>query len=237
MLFATPMHPILAFSWAGRCISRRQCILYLLFLGLEDTFRDSYASSICFFSGLKMHFATPMHPLFVFSRAGRCFSQRLCILHSLFPGLEDTFCDAYASSTRFFLGLKMHFATPMHPLLAFSRAGRYFSQRLCILYSLFLGLEDTFWLQIASPDPENHYRRCFHQKSPGNFTLIGTRIRLQILSANKIPDKYGFNYGFAQRDILPASTNTLKNRGSCNIPEHSSPYVTQPSVSLHTFSV
>ena len=144
------MHPLFAFSWAGRCISRRLCILYSLFLGLEDAFRNAYASSTRFFSGLKMLFATPMHPILAFSWAGRCISQRLCILYSLFLGLEDAFRNAYASSTRFFSGLKIHFARPMHPLFAFSRAGRYFSQRLCILYLLFLELEDTFRNAYAS---------------------------------------------------------------------------------------
>ena len=150
MLFATPMYPLLAFSRAGRCFSRHLCILYSLFLGLEDAFRNAYASSTRFFLGLKIHFATPMHPLLAFSRAGRYISRRLCILYSLFLGLEDTFRDSYASSVCFFLGWKMHFATPMYPLLAFSWAGRCISQRLCILCLLFLGLEDAFRNAYAS---------------------------------------------------------------------------------------
>ena len=138
------MHPLLAFSRAGRCFSQRLCILYSLFLGLEDAFRNAYASYTRFFLGWKMHFATPMHPLLAFSRAGRYISRLLCILYLFFLGLEDTFRDAYASSARLFSGLKIHFARPMHPLFTFSRAGRCISRLLCILYSLFLEFEDAF---------------------------------------------------------------------------------------------
>ena len=127
-----------------------RCIFIQLLGPFADAFRNAYASSTRFFSDLKIYFARPTYPLLAFSRAGRYILRRLCILHPLFLGLEDTFRDASVSSTCFFSDLKIHFARPTYPLLAFSRAGRYILRRQCILYSLFLGLEDTFCDAYAS---------------------------------------------------------------------------------------